>query len=114
VQVSLKCSSEPFCLDADGLWRMGVVLAQVRDGLGFSSPRTGGWIVKSWHYGKDCRNEVSGDSFNVTWKTWADTMARMYHKRELRCVRVEESQSPNMTLQSILDYVLRVSASERE
>lgn len=106
VQVCLRCSSEPFCLDGDGLWRMGCVLERVRGCLGFDSPRTGSWKVTSWHYGKDCRNEVSGESFNVTWKTWAGTMARIYYKREMNCVRVEEVQSPNLTLQDILYFVL--------
>ena len=113
-QIALACGLEPFSLDPSGLWRMGCVLEHVRGCLEFDVQKTGSWVVTSWHYGKDCRNEVSGSLFNVTWHTWAGTMARIYHKRELCCVRVEESQSPKMMLQSILDYVFRVSASERE
>jgi hypothetical protein len=49
---------------------------------------------------------VSGASFNVTFQTWSKTFARIYVKRELRKVRVEEIQSPNRTMQELFEAVM--------
>jgi hypothetical protein len=90
-----------------GLTRLTSVLGELKGKLGWvDAPSVVEWVVTSWHYGKDSLKEVSGASFNVTFQTWSKTFARIYVKRELQKVRVEEIQSPNRTVQELFETVM--------
>jgi len=89
------------------LTRLTCVLGELKGKLDWAGvPSVVDWVVTSWHYGKDSLKEVSGASFNVTFQTWSNTFARIYVKRELRKVRVEEIQSPNRTVQELFETVM--------
>jgi len=107
VQVLVKCSMAPVPFCFSGLTSLTSVLGELKGKLDWvGAPRVVDWVVTSWHYGKDSVKEVSGASFNVTFQTWSNTFARIYVKRELRKVRVEEIQSPNRTVQELFETVM--------
>jgi hypothetical protein len=107
VQVAVRCSMTPIPFNFAGLTRLTSALGELKGKLGWvGAPSVVDWVVTSWHYGKDSAQEVSGPSFNVTFQTWAKTFARIYVKRELNKVRVEEIQSPNRTVQELFEKVM--------
>ena len=57
-------------------------------------------MVVQWHYGKDGKREISGPAFNVTFRTWAGTLARIYMKKSnhLFKIRMEMMETPRKTL----------------
>ena len=113
VQVIVKCSLKPIPFSFEGLTRLTAVLGELRGRLGWSSvPNVVDWVVTSWHYGKDSYQEVSGASFNVTFETWSKTLARIYTKKELKKVRVEEIQSPRRTVQDLFETVMNREESQ--
>lgn len=107
VQVVVRCSLKPIPFGFEGLMRLSSVLGEVKGRLGWGNvPNVANWIVTSWHYGKDSLSEVSGSSFNVTFKTWSGALARIYLKSELKKVRAEEIQSPRRTIQDIFEEIV--------
>ena len=63
-------------------------------------PHVGSWTVVQWHYGKDGKREISGPAFNVTFKTWAGALSRIYMKKSnhLFKIRMEVTETPRKTL----------------
>jgi hypothetical protein len=107
VQVSVQCSLKPIPFSFGGLTRLTSVLGELKGKLAWKGlPNVADWIVTSWHYGKDCRQEVSGASLSVTFETWSRTLARIYAKSELKKIRVEEIQSPRRTIQELFAKVM--------
>ena len=112
VQVSVRCSLKPIPFSFGGLTRLTSVLGELKGRLGWNNiPNVADWLVTSWHYGKDCRKEVSGASLNVTFETWSKTLARIYTKSELKKIRVEEIQSPHRTVQGLFETVMNQDES---
>lgn len=113
VQVAVRCSLKPIPFDFEGLTRLTSVLGELKGRLGWGNvPNVVDWMVTSWHYGKDSKNEVSGASLNVTFETWSKTLARIYTKKELKKVRVEEIQSPRRTVQDLFETVMNREESQ--
>lgn len=113
VQVVVRCSLKPIPFDFEGLTRLTAVLGELKGRLGWGNvPNVVDWMVTSWHYGKDSKNEVSGASFNVTFETWSKTLARIYTKLELKKIRVEEIQSPHRTVQDLFETVMNREESQ--
>jgi len=107
VQVMVKCSMHPIPFSFNGLTRLTSVLGELKGQLSWTNvPNVADWTVTSWHYGRDSRSEVSGPAFNVTFRTWFKTLARIYVKRELKKVRVEEVQSSQRTIQDLFEEAL--------
>ena len=106
VQVAVRCSLKPVPFNFDGLVRLNAVLGELKGCLNWDGVcNVADWEVTSWHYGKDS-SEVSGPAFNVTFSTWSKTLARIYFKRELGRVRLEEVQHPHQTMQDLIERVL--------
>ena len=63
-----------------------------------SVPKVPLWSVRSWHYGRDGKEEISGSAFNVTFRTWSGEYSRLYMKRvgadELKKPRMEKIEKP--------------------
>ena len=113
VQVVVKCSLKPIPFNFEGLTRLTAVLGELKGRLGWGNvPNVVDWMVTSWHYGKDSKNEVSGASLNVTFVTWSKTLARIYTKLELKKIRVEEIQSPHRTVQDLFETVMNREESQ--
>jgi hypothetical protein len=70
--------------------------------------------VVQWHYGKDGKREISGPAFNVTFITWADTLARIYMKKkgQLFKARMETVEEPRKTLPEAFDQKMNPRQSE--
>jgi hypothetical protein len=108
----LKSSECPVEVSIGGLFDLTSFLGGVRtrliDAVGQSNdkarrylvPDLGGWLVVSWHYGKDGKKEISGPAFTVTFKTWADTLGRIYMKKSGKGyrARMETIEQPNKSL----------------
>ena len=115
IQVVAKCSLKPIPFDFEGLTRLATVLGELKGRLGWSNvPNVVDWTVTSWHYGKDSLNEVSGASLNATFKTWSQTLARIYTKSELKKIRVEEIQSPRRKVQDLFEEVMNRDEAIRD
>jgi hypothetical protein len=94
----LKCSVSPVEVTPEGLADLSAVLGKVQtrleDALYAASGITTGtvpcvssWVVTQWHCGKDGKREISGKSFNITYKTWSGALVRIYLKRHGRKFR---------------------------
>jgi hypothetical protein len=88
----LKCSVFPVELTPEGLADLSAFLGKIQtrleDALCLTSeveakpvPDVSKWIVTQWHCGKDGKREISGKSFNITYKTWSGALVRIYLKR---------------------------------
>jgi hypothetical protein len=108
----LKSSECPIEVSTSGLFDLTSFLGGVRirlvDAVGQSDEKPdrclvldlGNWLVVSWHYGKDGKREISGPAFNVTFKTWADTLGRIYMKKSPKGyrARIEAIETPRKSL----------------
>jgi hypothetical protein len=88
----LKCSVYPIELTPEGLADLSAILGKIHtrleDALIAASkdkpkPVTdvSKWVVTQWHCGKDGKKEISGKTFNITYKTWSGALVRIYLKR---------------------------------
>ena len=88
----LKCSVYPVELTPEGLADLSAILGKIHTRLedalcGVSEakpeavPNVSKWVVTQWHCGKDGKREISGKSFNITYKTWSGALVRIYLKR---------------------------------
>jgi hypothetical protein len=88
----LKCSVYPIELTPEGLTDLSAILGKIHtrleDALIAASkdkpkPVTdvSKWVVTQWHCGKDGKKEISGKTFNITYKTWSGALVRIYLKR---------------------------------
>lgn len=89
----LKCSERPVEVNSDGLVDLsgflGKVQTRLEDYLNALSPaktvnpvqEISNWIVTQWHFGKDGKREISGQSLNTTYKTWSGALVRIYLKK---------------------------------
>lgn len=112
VSCYLKSSECPIEVSMNGLVDLASFLGSVRlrltDALCPSHdelndcavPDVGSWVVVQWHYGKDGIREISGPAFNVTFKTWADTLGRIYMRKsgQLFRARLETIEEPKKSL----------------
>lgn len=92
VTCRLKCSVYPVELTPEGLADLSAILGKIHtrleDALCMASednakpvPNVSKWVVTQWHCGKDGKREISGKSFNITYKTWSGALVRIYLKR---------------------------------
>ena len=88
----LKCSVSPVEVTPEGLADLSALLGKVQTRLedalcatseieGKPVPDVSSWVVTQWHCGKDGKREISGKSFNITYKTWSGALVRIYLKR---------------------------------
>jgi hypothetical protein len=88
----LKCSVYPIEITPEGLADLSAILGKIHtrleDALRVASedkpkpvPDVSKWVVTQWHCGKDGKREISGKSFNITYKTWSGALVRIYLKR---------------------------------
>jgi hypothetical protein len=122
----LKCSHCPIEVTNVGLVSLTSFLGSIRtrlnDALALpvdefnenAVPDVGTWTVVQWHYGKDGKREISGPAFNVTFITWADTLARIYMKKkgQLFKARMETVEEPRKTLPEAFDQKMNPRQSE--
>lgn len=108
----LKCSEYPIEISLDGLFDLSSFLGGARVRLADrarylsqdlsdqSFPNVSDWVVVQWHYGRDGSGEVSGPSFNVTFKSWFKELCRIYMHRhgQLLKPRLEVIEQPRKTL----------------
>jgi len=106
IQIAISCTLQPIECTMAGLVKLTALAGQARGYLGESIPAVEEWIVTQWHYGRDSVKEVSGYSFNVTFNTWSDNLARFYAKHELGKIRMEVIQSPKKKLADLLEEKL--------
>jgi hypothetical protein len=92
VSCYLKCSVYPIELTPEGLTDLSAILGKIHtrleDALISASedkPKlitdVSKWVVTQWHCGKDGKKEISGKTFNITYKTWSGALVRIYLKR---------------------------------
>jgi hypothetical protein len=88
----LKCSVYPVELTPEGLADLSAILGKIQTRLEDAMcavsedksnpvPEVSQWVVTQWHCGKDGKREISGKSFNITYKTWSGALVRIYLKR---------------------------------
>lgn len=88
----LGCSTNPLDVTPEGLADLSAVLGKIQtrleDALRASPevatqvvPFVSNWVVTQWHCGKDGKREISGKSFNLTYKTWSGALVRIYLKK---------------------------------
>ena len=89
----LKCSRHPMEVTPEGLVDLVAVLGKValflEEAAESSSflykhsvvPDVSSWVVTQWHFGKDGKKEISGKSFNTTFRNWAGALVRVYLKK---------------------------------
>lgn len=88
----LKCSVYPIELTPEGLADLSAILGKIHTRLEDAlcvafedKPKpvsdVSKWVVTQWHCGKDGKKEISGKSFNITYKTWSGALVRIYLKR---------------------------------
>lgn len=89
----LKCSERPIEVTPEGLVDLSAILGKVQTRLEDAMVRPSGetganpvpdvssWVVTQWHCGKDGKREISGKSFNITYKNWSGALVRIYLKR---------------------------------
>lgn len=108
----LKCSECPIEATPEGLVALssflGRVQAHLADAMGIpitkqqedTIPDVSSWIVNQWHYGKDGKKEFSGQSLNLTYKTWSGALIRIYMKKhgEKYRARQETIETPKKKL----------------
>ena len=89
----LRCSRHPIEVTPEGLVDLAAILGKVGmllEEAGESSsfvykhsvvPDVSSWIVTQWHFGKDGKKEISGKSYNVTFRNWSGALVRIYLKK---------------------------------
>ena len=110
VTAYLKCSRCPIEVTLQSLSSLSAFLGSVRKQLTDLTkgnaypdneiPDVTNWVVVQWHYGKDGIREISGPSFNVTFSTWFEELARIYMRKRghLSKPRFEIVEKPRKTL----------------
>jgi hypothetical protein len=89
----LRCSRHPIEVTPEGLVDLTAVLGKVGSLLEEAAesssflykrsvvPDVSSWVVTQWHFGKDGKKEISGKSYNVTFRNWSGALVRIYLKK---------------------------------
>lgn len=128
ITIQVGCTNNPIETSIEGLTSLAAFLGEVRyrilellnqinNQIGEKNfPEVGSWIVTQWHYGRDSKYEISGPGFNVTFRTWVDTLARIYTKKsgKKQKVRFEEIQTPKKTLPEAFEEKMQLRDNPTE
>jgi hypothetical protein len=93
INCHLKCTQHPIEVTPEGLTYVSAMLGKVclllEQAAESSSfvykqsvvPNVPSWVVNQWHFGKDGKKEISGKSYNTTYRDWTGALVRIYLKK---------------------------------
>jgi len=100
--VVVACADRPVAVGFEGLVKLYGLLSDVRASCCSSVPSVKDWMVKQWHFGRDCKGSVSGADFELSFQDWFGHLARIYTRHDGK-VRLERVENPNVKFGELLE-----------
>jgi len=115
IQIDLACTNNPIIYDIAGVIRLTFLFGQLYTLLQYWGNFSASivpfyeWIITHYHFGKDGREALSGQTFHRTYDDFATGLVRFYSKKlpnGKTIPRIEQVNTPNTSLRNEIDKMI--------